>query len=58
MVKKHWAHTNNYEYVVRFIGTDLSDEVLKEYLILEDSHRNTTYLTANTVTQFVKTMCE
>ena len=56
MVKKHWTHTNNYEDVVRFIGTDLSDEVPKEYLILEDLHKNATYLTVNTITQFIKTI--
>ena len=29
MVKKHWAHTHNYEDFVRFISFDLANAVLK-----------------------------
>ena len=49
IVRKHWAHTTSYEDLVRFIGNDLGDSVLKEYLTLADSHKNATYITANTV---------
>ena len=40
MVKKHWAHINNYEGSVRFIGNDLNEKVLGEYLSLSENHRN------------------
>ena len=54
IVQKHWAHTTNYEDFVRFVGTDLQEEVLKSYLELTDSHKNATYLSSNTVSQFLK----
>ena len=54
MVKKHWAHTYNYEDFVRFVSFDLGDAVLKEYMTYAESHKNATYLSANTVVQFVK----
>lgn len=58
MVKKHWAHTNNYKEVVRFIGNDLTEKILGEYLSLSDNHRNATYLTPNTVCKFLKVISE
>ena len=54
IVQKHWVHTTNYEDFVRFVGTDLQEEVLKSYLELTDSHKNATYLSSNTVSQFLK----
>ena len=32
IVKKHWAHTANFEDTVRFIGEDLHEQILSEYL--------------------------
>ena len=32
MVQKHWAHVKNYEDFVRFVGEELEDIVVKEYL--------------------------
>jgi len=58
MVKKHWAHTYNYEDFVRFIGMGLRDEVLNEYTTYSESHKNATYLSASTVTLFVKVISE
>ena len=34
IVKKHWAHTTNFEDTVRFIGEDLHEQILSEYLKL------------------------
>ena len=47
MVKKHWAHTYNYEDFVRFVSFDLGDAVLKEYMTYAESHKNATHLSAN-----------
>ena len=58
IVRKHWAHTTSYEDFVRFIGNDLGDSVLKEYRTLADSYKNATYITANTVKQFIKIIGE
>ena len=58
IVRKHWAHTASYEDLVCFIGNDLGNSVLKEYLTLTDSHKNATYITANTVKQFIKIISE
>ena len=58
MVKKHWAHTYNYENFVRFIGEELHDKVLSEYLALSESHKNATYLSTNAVTQFIKVISD
>ena len=44
MVKKYWVHNNSYEDFVRFSGTDLSDEILKEYLILANSRKKERYI--------------
>ena len=52
MVKKHWAHTYNYEDFVRFFA------VLKEYMTYAESYKNATYLSANTVVQFVKVISD
>ena len=57
MVKKHWAHTYNYEDFVRFVSFDLGDAVLK-YMTQAESHKNATYLSANTVVQFVKVISD
>ena len=32
IVKKHWAHTTNFEDTVKFIGEDLCEQILSEYL--------------------------
>ena len=53
IIRKYWAHTTSYEDLVRFVGNDLGDSVLKECLTLADSHKNATYITANTVKQFI-----
>ena len=34
IVKKHWAHTNNFDDTVRFIDKDLHEQILSEYLKL------------------------
>ena len=36
----------------------MGNSVLKEYLTLTDSHKNATYITANTVKQFIKIISE
>ena len=54
LVRQHWAYTVNYEEFVRFVGADLHEQVLEEYLKLSESHKNATYLSPNTVSQFVK----
>ena len=53
-MRKHWAHTRNYEDFIEFAGIDLNDEVLCSYLKLVYSNKNTTYLSANTVSQCLK----
>ena len=32
IVKKHWAHATNFDDTVRFIGEDLREQILSEYL--------------------------
>ena len=51
--RKHLAHTTNYKDFVRFIRNDLKDEVLSAYLEKPDLNKNATYLSTNTVTQFL-----
>ena len=58
IVKKNWAHTSNFEDTVRFIGDELKEHVLYEYLKLTKDHKNATYLSANTVALFVKEISE
>ena len=58
IVRRHWAHTTSYEDLVPFIGNDFGDSVLKEYLTLADSHKNATYITANTVKKFIEIISE
>lgn len=58
LVKKHWAHTANYEEFVRFIGSDLQEQVLGEYLKYANSHKNATYLSPNSVSQFIKVVSD
>ena len=53
IVKKHWAHTANFEDTVRFIGEDLHEQILSEYLKLSESHKNATYLSQNSVSFFI-----
>ena len=53
IVKKHWAHTNNFDDTVRFIDKDLHEQILSEYLKLSQSHKNTTYLSQNSVPLFI-----
>ena len=50
MIKKNIAYSYNF---VKFIGNDLEDEVLSKYLSIAASHKNATYVTSNTVKQFV-----
>ena len=52
-VNKHWAHATNLEDNVRFIGEDLHEQVLSEYLKLSESHKNATYLSQNSVSLFI-----
>ena len=58
MVKKHWSHVNNYEDFVRFLGNDLQDLVLSEYLKLTKDRENATYLSKFTVAEFLKLIGE
>ena len=52
-VKKHWAHTTNFEETVRLICEDLHEQILSAYLKLSESHKNTTYLSQNSVSLFI-----
>ena len=56
MVKKHWAYVNNYEDFVNFVGNDLKDLVLNEYLKLCNDRKN--YLSEFTVGKFLKLIGE
>ena len=47
IVKKHWARTTNFEDTVRFVGEDLHEKILSEYLKLLESLKNATYLSQN-----------
>ena len=58
MVKKNWAHVQNYNDFVTFIGRDLEESVLSEYLKMASSHKNATYLSNFTVRKFVKLIGE
>lgn len=58
IVRKPWVHTTSYEDLVCFIDNDLGDLVLKEYLTLADSHKNATYITVNTVKEFIGIISE
>ena len=53
IVKKHWAHTTNFEDTVRFVGEDLHEQILSEYLKLLESLKNATYLSQNSSTLFI-----
>ena len=53
IVKKHWAHTTNFDDTVRFIDKDLHEQILSEYLKLSQSHKNTAYLSQNSVPLFI-----
>ena len=55
IVRKHWAHTTSYKNLVCFTGDDWDDSVFKEYLTLAGSHKNATFIAANTVKPFIKT---
>ena len=58
LVRKHLAHTANYEDFVWFTGNDLKDEVLSAYLDMTDSNKNTTYLSTNAVTHFLNVISD
>ena len=58
MVKKHWAHTYNYEDFIRFVSFGLADAILNEYMTYAESNKNATYLSANTNVQFVKVISD
>ena len=58
MVKKHWAYVNNYEDFVNFVGNDLKELVLNEYLKLCNDRKNATYLSEFTVGKFLKLIGE
>ena len=53
VVKKHWAHTTNFEDTVWFIGENLHEQILSEYLKLSESHKNATHLSQNSVSLFI-----
>ena len=53
IVKKHCSHTTNFDDTVRFIGKDLHEQILSEYLKLSESHKNATYLPQNSVSIFI-----
>ena len=48
-IKKHWAHNTNFEDTLRFIGEELHEKVLSEYMKISVSHKNATYLSENSV---------
>ena len=54
LVKKHLAHTDNYKDFAHFISSDLGDPKVLEYLMCTDCHNNSKYLSANSVTVFIK----
>ena len=54
MVQQHWGQVNNYEDFVRFVGEELEDLVLNEYLKLAGRHENATYLSKFTVSKFLE----
>ena len=54
IIKKHWAHTTNFEDTVRFIGEELHEKVLSEHLKISDSHKNATYLSENAGSLFLE----
>ena len=54
VVNKHWTYTTNYEDTVRFIGEELHEPILSEYLKLTVLHKNATYLLQNSVFLFIK----
>ena len=58
MVKKHWAHTYNYEDFVHFVSFDLSDGVLNDYMTYAELHNSSIYFSANTIVQFVKVISD
>ena len=58
IVKKHWAHIKNYQDFVKFIGNDLKEHVLEEYLKLCKGRKNATYLSEFTVAEFLKLIGE
>ena len=55
IVKKHQAHTTTYEDLIRFVGNDLEETVLKEYLRLIENRKNAYLLTTsvNTFLNFI-----
>ena len=53
IVRKHWAHTNSFEDTVRFIGEDLYEQILSEYLKISESHKNATQLSQSSVSLFI-----
>ena len=53
IAKKHCTHTTNFEDTVRFIGEDLREQILSEYLKLSELHKNATYLSQNSVSLFI-----
>ena len=57
-VKKHWVHTANYEEFIHFIGVELDETVIAEYLKYTGSHKNATYLSTSTVTEFVRVISD
>lgn len=58
IVQKKMAHTTNYEDLVRFIGEELEEEVLCEYINFTKLHKNATYLSTSSVTQFINVIGE
>ena len=48
IVKKHQAHTTTYKDLIRFVGNDLEEPVLKEYLRLIENRKNA-YLSTTAV---------
>ena len=50
IVQNRWAHTTTYQDFVRFVGGDLGEVVLKQ----TEQHKNATYLSRPTVSEFVK----
>lgn len=57
LVRKHLAHSTNYEDFVQFIRNNLKDEVLRAYLEMTDSNKNAKYISTNTLSRFLNVEC-
>ena len=56
IIQNGWAHTTKFENFVKFVGNDLEETVLREYL--SNAPKNATYLSTTTITNFIKVISE